>query len=236
MPVRGRKPKPRELTRDRNPRAHDWVDVPNLPFTEGPGLPRSPNRKPPVQPPRATRPLGAPGQQLWDRAWRDAQVPPDADALLVLCEQLDERVSLRVKVLREGNWHDRQALRNLDHQVATSLRQLKLDGANHRPMTWPSPTKRWWKALVEMPHCILWTETDWQFAADTAFLVAAFHAGDLRLASEIRTRERLLGTTADARRDLRIRYTDPDSGAEVREDTASVTAMDDYRKMAPDDR
>jgi hypothetical protein len=233
MPLSGRKPKPPDQIRGRNPRA-DWTDVPNTPFLDGPPLPRTPNRKPPVDPPPPSRPLGAPGQALWDRAWRDSQVTPDADSLLLLCEQLDERVSLRIRVLREGDWHEREALRKLDHQITVSLRLLRLDGANHRPMVWPAPTKRWWKALVAMPHCVLWDEPEWQFAADTAVLVAAFHAGDLRLASEIRTREKLMGTTADARRDLRIRYRDPDSGAELREaDTASVTAMETYRKMAP---
>jgi hypothetical protein len=37
----------------------------------------------------------------------------------------------------------------------------------------------------------------------------AFAKGDMGRASELRLRERAMGTTADARRDLRIRYVKP---------------------------
>ena len=82
-----------------------------------------------------------------------------------------------------------------------------------------------------MPHCILWSASDWQFALDTAAVAAPFHAGeDLRpaLATELRNREKLLGTTWDMRRDLRIRYVpapvDPALPADVR-------SLDDYRGL-----
>lgn len=78
-----------------------------------------------------------------------------------------------------------------------------------------------------MPHCCLWDEADWQFAFDTALLAAAFHRGELRRATELRQRERIMGTTVDARRDLRIRYVDP-KAIELPE---SVRAIDDYRRM-----
>lgn len=103
-----------------------------------------------------------------------------------------------------------------------------------REVGWPSSTKRWWRVVSRMPHCVLWTEADWQFALDTALLVKAFHEGDLRVATEVRQREKILGTTADARRDLRIRYVsevDQDAG----DDDAKVTAIADYRAMLADD-
>jgi hypothetical protein len=84
-----------------------------------------------------------------------------------------------------------------------------------------------------MPHCVLWTDTDWQYAIDTAVVAAAFHRGDVRAAAELRNREKLLGTTFDTRRALRIRYVDAE--AEEREDDASVTALADYRAMLADD-
>ncbi len=40
----------------------------------------------------------------------------------------------------------------------------------------------------------------------TALVAAAFHGGDTRSAAELRQREKVLGTTMDSRRDLRIRY------------------------------
>lgn len=92
--------------------------------------------------------------------------------------------------------------------------------------TWPTATKRWWKTVSTMPHCILWDDSDWQFALDTALLAAAFHGGDLKVATELRNREKVLGTTVDFRRDLRIRYVEP-KPAEL---PASVKAIEDYRR------
>jgi hypothetical protein len=79
-----------------------------------------------------------------------------------------------------------------------------------------------------MAHCVLWEEADWQFAIDTIQVHAAFIRGDYSsAATELRNREKVLGTTLDFRRDLRIRYVPKaDEGT-----PASVTAMDDYRKM-----
>lgn len=76
-----------------------------------------------------------------------------------------------------------------------------------------------------MPHCVLWEKSDWQFAKDTAIIAAAFHAGDLVRAQELRQREKIMGTTADARRDLRIRYVEP-----ARKGTPNnVKAIEEYR-------
>jgi hypothetical protein len=76
-----------------------------------------------------------------------------------------------------------------------------------------------------MPHCVLWSETDWEYAVDTAQVHAQFSTGDMRVAAELRNREKLLGNTFDARRDLRIRYVDPNRP----EEPAGVTSLDDYR-------
>lgn len=91
---------------------------------------------------------------------------------------------------------------------------------------WPARTKAWWKTISSMPHCALWTPADWQFAIDTALVAAAFHAGDVRLDSRLLAREKVLGTTLDFRRDLRIRYINP---AEPREIPAEVADIDAYR-------
>lgn len=89
-------------------------------------------------------------------------------------------------------------------------------------------TAEWWAGVSTMPHCVLWSESDWQFAIDTAALHQAFVAGDVRLAGEIRMREKVLGTTMDSRRDLRIRYVPPaEAGPEV--GSAEVTDMAAYR-------
>lgn len=141
MPVRGSKPSD-QPTRRRNKPVHEWVEVPDAPFADGPKLPKT-----------------QPGQP-----------------------------------------------------------------------SWPTATKRWWKAISHMPHCILWAESDWSFALDTAILSAHFHRGDVRTSAELRHRQKIMGTTADSRRDLRIRYV-PETPEEER---AGVTAIKDYRKRLED--
>lgn len=74
------------------------------------------------------------------------------------------------------------------------------------PGRMPKRTREWWEAVSTMPHCVLWSAEDWQFALDTAAVHAAFARGDMNRAGELRIREKHLGTTWDARRDLRIRY------------------------------
>ncbi|MCJ7510279.1 MAG: hypothetical protein MUP14_05270 [Dehalococcoidia bacterium] len=93
-------------------------------------------------------------------------------------------------------------------------------------LPWPDRTKDWWAIVRRMPHARLWTKADWGFALDTALVAAHFHGGELGAAVELRQREKILGTTMDARRDLRIRYIEP----RPEEERAGVTAIADYRK------
>jgi hypothetical protein len=89
---------------------------------------------------------------------------------------------------------------------------------------WPRLTRGWWKAISTMPHCKLWNSGDWQFALDAALVAADFHDGNVRSATELRNREKVLGTTVDYRRDLRIRYVPvPEVGS------AEVASLDDFR-------
>ena len=62
-------------------------------------------------------------------------------------------------------------------------------------------------------HC--WTEVE-----DSPY------TGPIGLASELRNREKVLGTTIDSRRDLRSRYTEPASSP-----PAGVTNLDHYRDL-----
>jgi hypothetical protein len=105
----------------------------------------------------------------------------------------------------------------------------KLPAKMPNGLPWPTWTKRWWSVVAAMPHCTLWSASDWEFAFDTAALKAVFHISPTNaLATEIRNRERVLGTTADFRRDLRIRYVDAKPAAPTGE---NVTSMDDYRDL-----
>ncbi len=85
-----------------------------------------------------------------------------------------------------------------------------------RGRKWNPLVAQWWEQVRAMPHCVLWTPTDWQFAVETALMKQQFWAdyadGDMKstTATEIRRREDQMGTTGEARRKLRIRYVPAD--------------------------
>jgi hypothetical protein len=87
-----------------------------------------------------------------------------------------------------------------------------------------------WAAWASVPHCRLWSESDWQFAYDSLELAAsAFTDGaKVGLATELRYREKVMATTWSSRQDARIRYTAP-AVADGR--SASVTEIDLYRNL-----
>jgi hypothetical protein len=87
-------------------------------------------------------------------------------------------------------------------------------------------TRDWFEAITKMPHCILWQPSDWQFCLDTAMVHASASHGSVTAMGELRQREKIMGTTVDARRDLRIRYIDPEPEVPV---IAAVASIDDRR-------
>ncbi|MEV4414002.1 hypothetical protein [Catellatospora sp. NPDC049609] len=95
-------------------------------------------------------------------------------------------------------------------------------------------TRAWWRTISAMPHAAMWTPADWQFVLSTALVADDFHHGRTTAAVELRQREKILGTTVDARRDLRIRYVPPteDTPTETPADApgATVTSLADRRK------
>lgn len=95
--------------------------------------------------PKPPRPLGTEGTRLWRRIWAleapwiDRSV--DLDHVLVLCESVDERVALRVKVLRDpDDWRTRNQLRNLDAQVNEGLSALGLNPTQRKALQVQRPT------------------------------------------------------------------------------------------------
>ncbi|MGV0634485.1 hypothetical protein ABQE69_09080 [Mycolicibacillus trivialis] len=106
---------------------------------------------------------------------------------------------------------------------------LKLPTRRSNGRAWDRRTKQKWDAWRSMPHCRLWGAAEWDFALDSIEVAALFHdSGEMKYATELRNRERVLGTTMDFRRDLRIRYVEPPS---ENEQSAEVTRMDDYRNL-----
>lgn len=79
--------------------------------------------------PEAPRPLGVVGAGMWESVWVSASwLDPESDlqAVLVLCETLDERVVLRDRVLQAMDWRERAGLRALDEQVSQAMDALGL--------------------------------------------------------------------------------------------------------------
>jgi len=72
--------------------------------------------------------LAAHGRELWDRIWSAGRrwISPDVDVELVLmvCEQVDERVRLRDRVLKAATSEERRALRELERAVVQNLSLL----------------------------------------------------------------------------------------------------------------
>jgi hypothetical protein len=77
---------------------------------------------------------------------------------------------------------------------------------------WFPQVEAWWEQLVQMPHCVLWSPSDWVFAIETAYMKQdwwlEYFGGVVHStkSTEIRRREDQMGTTVEARRKLRIRY------------------------------
>ncbi|SED51385.1 hypothetical protein SAMN04490240_4079 [Rhodococcus pyridinivorans] len=88
-------------------------------------------------------------------------------------------------------------------------------------------TRKWWDTISRMPHCVMWTDSDWMFAITTAMVADAAYCGIASAAVELRNREKVLGTTADFRRDLRIRYVP----VEEKSEPAKVTNIDRFRNL-----
>lgn len=78
--------------------------------------------------PEPHRPLGRFGTVAWEGIWRgvDHQTAsePLAQLVLMVCEQIDERMQLRTGLIREPSWRDRAALRSLEMQIAANLALL----------------------------------------------------------------------------------------------------------------
>ena len=75
-------------------------------------------------------PLGVAGLALWSRVWAandGTLLNIDSHIVQMLCECVDERVALRLRVFVEGDWRDRVALRTLDGEIEKMLTMLGLN-------------------------------------------------------------------------------------------------------------
>ena len=84
--------------------------------------------EPATEIPEPPRQLFEYGRQLWDRAWQlgSRWIGPNSDVelLLMVCEQVDERIRLRASVWNNNRSDERRALRELERQIAQNLSML----------------------------------------------------------------------------------------------------------------
>lgn len=112
----------------------------------------------------------------------------------------------------------------------------RLDLPKRRGLKWSPEVVRWWDVVSRMPHCVLWAPSDWMFALETAFMKqdwwTDFAAGEVitSKSTEIRRREGELGTTAEARRKLRVRYVDADGSVAQRSEPGAVASLAERRR------
>src|SRR5258707_1102009 len=111
-------------------------------------------------------------------------------------------------VTRHAPTHEWTEVENVPHVGGPDLPEIRSDGRR-----WPGGTRQKWDAWRAMPHCKLWGSAEWDFAFDSIELAALLHDGEPKHATELRNREKVLGTTGDYLRDLRIRYIDPKESA-----------------------
>jgi hypothetical protein len=81
--------------------------------------------------PEPIRILGEPGSAFWKSVDKKHLNRQQLEELQVLCEQIDERIALRLQVLRTGQVADRNALRALDAQIVQAIEKYRL--TNNQP-------------------------------------------------------------------------------------------------------
>lgn len=117
--------------------------------------------------------------------------------------------------------HDWIEVENTPHVGGPDLPEFRPDGS-----PWPARTVQKWDAWRTMPHCRLWGVAEWDFALDSIEVAAKFHSGKDVAATELRNREKVIGTTGDFLRDLRIRYVEPKQAT-----LAVVVDADEFRDL-----
>lgn len=127
-------------------------------------------------------------------------------------------------VTRHKPTHDWTEVERIPFEGGPELPTFRADGRQ-----WSDRIRAKWDAWRTMPHARLWGPAEWDFALDAIELAALLHEkGSSNLATELRNREKVLGTTVDYLRGLRIRYVEP--RADVG-DSAGVTNIADYRNL-----
>ena len=69
---------------------------------------------------------------------------------------------------------------------------------------WHAATIRWWNMWKDSALAREFTDAEWSYLIETAFIHTRFYEGDMRMASELRLRAAKFGVTPEDRARLRI--------------------------------
>lgn len=116
---------------------------------------------------------------------------------------------------------------------ATGLVTVELGKHPEGRRKWSQATRDWWEDIASMPHCVLWGPAEWRYARTTALIYDRFVKGDRARGGELRQREKILGTTLEARRDLRIRYVNPRAFAQLPDNGDEDAGQDSDERVDP---
>jgi hypothetical protein len=116
-------------------------------------------------------------------------------------------------------------------QAAQNSSGPRLPPRRRNGQPWPAHVRERWNNWRAMPHTRLWIATDWDFALDTAELLARAADNDappVALIAEIRLRHKEMGCTWDSRQTLRLRYV---ASLPDKDGPPAVSRLDDYRDL-----
>lgn len=118
---------------------------------------------------------------------------------------------------------------------ADPIPTTKLEGAKAEPPALPvhlsshPEVSQWWQTWIDSAQAETFTNTDWQFLYDTAFIAHEFYNGDMKVAGEFRLRVAKFGATPEDRARLRLSVEMPGTGQGARTG-GNVTNIRDRRQ------
>lgn len=118
---------------------------------------------------------------------------------------------------------------------ADPIPTTKVEGTKAEPPELPvhlsshPEVNKWWQTWLDSPQAETFTNTDWQFLYDTAFIAYEFYNGDMKVAGEFRLRVAKYGATPEDRLRLRLSVEMPAS-QHTSKPGGNVTHLQDRRR------
>lgn len=128
---------------------------------------------------------------------------------------------------------DKKARRNKD-TIALTVVEVEPSPQPDLPtgVDWHPQTIRWWDMWADSPLAENFTDAEWLYLTETAFVHTRFWNGDFKVAGELRLRSAKFGMTPEDRARLRIQVVTADD-AEAKAEAASSIPSSRQRYQPP---